>query len=223
MIAFRRERQKKRRQRRQQIRFTPYAWAKLIYLRDIGNTEVGGFGISNVHDLLLIEDIVLLKQVCTSVSVEFVDESVADFFEQQVDEGRRPDQFARIWIHTHPGYSASPSGTDEETFKRCFGSVDWAVMFILSQTGQTYARLQFNVGPGSNRQLALAIDYRHEFDGTDHCHWHREYAETVQSYDTFADEQAGLIGSPDEDLRTQYDDAQAWRLDHWRLGAEVTQ
>ena len=27
------------------LRFTPYAWGKLIYVRDLGPTEVGGFGI----------------------------------------------------------------------------------------------------------------------------------------------------------------------------------
>ena len=27
------------------LRFTPYAWAKLLWLRDAGPTEIGGFGI----------------------------------------------------------------------------------------------------------------------------------------------------------------------------------
>lgn len=224
MIASRRERPRKRRRTRQKIRFTPYAWAKLIFLRDIGGTEVGGFGISHEHDPLLIEDIVLLKQVCTSVTVEFDDESVADFFEQQVDAGRRPDQFARIWIHTHPGHSASPSMTDEETFKRCFGSVDWAVMFILSQTGQTYARLQFNVGPGGNRQLALAIDYQDEFAGADHGQWHCEYAQAVQTCDPFPYRQTGsAVDTLDEAWRIRHDDDQAWCPDPWRIRDEVTQ
>ena len=69
------------------LRFTPYAWAKLLYLRDIGPTEVGGFGISNPDDLLLVEDIELVQQDCTSVSVQFDDDSVADFFDRQVDVG----------------------------------------------------------------------------------------------------------------------------------------
>ena len=222
MIASITKRLKKRRTTRQKIRFTPYAWAKLIYLRDVGNTEVGGFGSSNEDDPLLIEDIVLIRQVCTSVSVEFDDESVADYFEQQVDEGRRPDRFARIWIHTHPGHSPSPRGTDEETFKRCFGSVDWAVMFILSQTGATYARLQFNVGPGGSRELATTVDFSREFDGAEHCLWQDEYASAVQAYDPFADRQSGSIGSLDDDLWHQHDAAYASRLSHCRNGAEVT-
>ena len=122
--------------RKRSLRFSPYAMAKLLYLRDVGPTEVGGFGISNADDLLLVEDIQLVQQVCSVVSVEFDDDSVADFFDQQVDAGRQPEQFARIWIHTHPGASPAPSGTDEETFERCFGGVNWAVMHIIAQGRQ---------------------------------------------------------------------------------------
>jgi hypothetical protein len=77
MIAWRKKRRKKKR-RRQKLRFTPYAWAKLRFLRDVGDTEVGGFGISHVDDLLLIEDFQLVKQTCTPVTVEFDDIAVAD-------------------------------------------------------------------------------------------------------------------------------------------------
>ena len=44
------------------LRFTPYAWARLLFLRDAGPTEVGGFGISSPRDHLLIEDIRLVRQ-----------------------------------------------------------------------------------------------------------------------------------------------------------------
>ncbi len=65
-------------------------------LRDVGPSEVGGFGISNPGHLFLVEDIQLVEQVCTPVSVEFDDDSVADFCDRQVDEGRLLEQFARI-------------------------------------------------------------------------------------------------------------------------------
>ena len=65
------------------LRFTPHAWAKLLFLRDQGDTEVGGFGITSAEDLLLVEDIQLMEQECTVASVEFDDDSVADFFDRQ--------------------------------------------------------------------------------------------------------------------------------------------
>ena len=47
------------------LRLNPTAWAKLLYLRDLGDTEVGGFGISAVDDLLNVEDVQLVRQTCT--------------------------------------------------------------------------------------------------------------------------------------------------------------
>ena len=141
---------------------------------------MGGFGICHGEDLLKIDDVELVQQVCTQVTVEFDDESVADFFDRQVDEGLKPEQFARIWIHTHPGDSARPSGTDEATFERVFGSSQWALMFIVAEEGETYARLQCNVGPRVSQELAVEIDYAHEFSGTDWDAWDEEYQLNVR-------------------------------------------
>src|SRR5436190_13278551 len=89
--------------RRPALRFSPKAVAKLVYLRDFGQTEVGGFAISAADDLSQIVDVQLVKQSCTAVSVAFDDLAVADFFDAQVDRGLRPEEFGRIWVHTHPG------------------------------------------------------------------------------------------------------------------------
>ena len=157
------------------LRFTPYAWAKLLFLRDAGDTEVGGFGISSHEDLLLVEDICLVTQTCSVASVKFEDNAVADFFDRQVDMGLVPEQFGRIWIHTHPGDSPTPSSMDEATFDRCFGSADWSVMFILACGGKTYARLQMTVGPGAELLLPVEVDFGCSFDGTDPESWQAEY------------------------------------------------
>src|SRR6266436_4741682 len=90
------------------LRFSPTAWAKLLFLRDAGDTEIGAFGISAADDLLFVVDVQLVRQTCTWVHVEFDDDAVANFFDEQVASGRRPDQFARLWIHTHPGNSPEP-------------------------------------------------------------------------------------------------------------------
>ena len=161
------------------LRLTPTAWAKLEFLRDCGNTEIGGFGITSKDDLLLVQDVRLISQFCTSVSVEFDDHAVADFFDEQVDGGRKPDEFARIWLHTHPGDSAQPSGVDEETFARCFGRSDWAVMFILAKYGETYARLRFNVGPGGSLEIPVRVDFKQQFAGANHEAWTDEYINNV--------------------------------------------
>ena len=171
------------------LRFSPTAWAKLCYFCHAGDTEIGGFGISHPDDLLLIEDFVTVCQKTTSVTVAFDDDAVADFYEDQVDQGRIPAQFSRVWLHTHPGNSAIPSSVDEDTFDRVFGNCDWAVMAILARGGQTYARLRFNVGPGGNLLIPVQVDYQIPFAGSEHAAWQAEYDINVhpESRWTFGD------------------------------------
>lgn len=163
------------------LRFSPTAWAKLLYLRDYGDTEVGGFGITLPDDLLYVDDFILIKQECTSVTVEFDDDDVADFMMDMVEDGLKPEQFMRIWIHTHPSMSATPSGTDEETFDRVFSKCDWAVMAIVSDTGSQYCRLQINGGPFPGAfDIPIEVDFStYEFPASDTEAWKKEYDDNV--------------------------------------------
>jgi len=157
------------------IRFAPTAWAKLLFFRDQQDTEVGGFGVTAADDPLLVEEFVTVKQDVTVASVAFDDEAVADYFDAQVDLGRKPEQFGRIWLHTHPGNSPSPSCTDEETFRRVFGKCQWAVMFILASGGKSFARLRFNVGPCGHAAIPVEVDYSRPFGPSDRESWEIEY------------------------------------------------
>ena len=213
---MRRQRLRRRRRWRRHLpplRLTPYAMAKLLFLRDLGETEVGGFGVSAAGDLLLVADVQLVRQRCSPVTVSFDDSSVADFFDSQVDQGRTPEEFARVWIHTHPGDSPQPSSTDEETFERCFGSSDWAVMFILARGGQTYARLRFNAGPGGQVVLPMEVDFGSPFPAADHVAWKQEYYRTVAA-ETFRPIVRELPG-PDRPEGELADFADRWPADPW--------
>jgi proteasome lid subunit RPN8/RPN11 len=161
------------------LRFSPVAWAKLLFMRDMTDNEVGGFGITEADDLLFVTDFILVKQKVTAVSVCFDDESVADFFEDQVEAGRKPEQFARIWLHSHPEGVPEPSMTDEETFSRVFGNCDWSVMFIVGRDGNTYARLRFNAGPGGVIKFPVCVDYSCEFEAADFALWAQQYKANV--------------------------------------------
>lgn len=167
--------------RRLALRFSPTAWAKLLYFRDKSDNEVGGFGITEAGDLLCVREFVTVKQEVTAITVKFDDEAVADFFENQVDLGRKPEQFARIWLHSHPGSSPEPSIIDEETFERVFGGCQWAVMFVVAQNDKTYAKLSFNVGPGGQVLIPVEIDYSQNFGPSNQELWDVEYASNVKA------------------------------------------
>ena len=109
------------------LKFSDYAWAKLCWMRDAATTEISGFGIASEEDPLYIEDFITVKQECTCVTTDMDDEAVADFFEDMFADGIEPWRCGRVWIHTHPGMSPTPSSTDQETFQRVFGKCDWAV------------------------------------------------------------------------------------------------
>jgi proteasome lid subunit RPN8/RPN11 len=147
----------------------------------VGETEIGGFGISSVTDLLRVEDVRLVRQYCSPVTVAFDDGAVADFFDAQVDAGVAPERFSRIWLHTHPGDSPLPSSVDEETFARVFGSFHWAVMGIVARNDATYARLQYRVGPHGSFEIPLVVDYSQPFAASDHGGWRTEYDLTVDA------------------------------------------
>ncbi len=159
--------------------------------------EIGGFGVTEAEDLLYISDFVTVKQKVTAVSVSFEDESVSDFFDDQVDMGRKPEQFARTWIHCHPGDSPEPSFLDEETFERVFGGCQWAILFVVDRRNQTYAKLSFNVGPSANILIPVQVDYSREFGPSDQDQWSAEYNANIVAENSLStprkssDEKAG--------------------------------
>lgn len=185
----------KRSRRRPTLRFSPTAWAQLLFLRDRGPTEVGGFGIADPDDLLFVEEIELVSQRCTQTFVAFDDVAVAEFFDKQIDQNRRPEQFARIWVHSHPGESAQPSFVDRETFNRVFGRCDWAVMFIIACGGATSAELHWRHGGPASIPLNIEIDFSRSFPASDAAAWAAEYDAKVR-LENLPSAHHGMTGHP---------------------------
>ena len=179
------------------LTFSPLAWLKFQFLCHAGPTEVAAFGLASAEDPLYLDEILVLRQQTTAVTVAFDDEAVADLFDRMVDQGIAPERFARVWLHTHPGVSVEPSGVDEETFHRVFCGCDWAVMGILGRTGNTFARLRFNTGPGGSLNLPVAVDWtdwpRHAPELAQQvASWEQEYCTLVNAVPNFVGDLAPL-------------------------------
>lgn len=162
--------------------FTPYAWAKLEFMRDAGDTEVGGLLLFDAPYSMRVVDLLMCKQQCSSVTVEFDDIGLALLYDRMFTEEVDARRFVGFWWHTHPGSCAKPSGVDELTFHTKFGSKELAMMFILARGGQTSCRLRSNVGPGLAVECPVRIDYAGAFGGTNHSAWKEEYEGNVSKY-----------------------------------------
>lgn len=147
------------------VRFAPLAWLKLIYLCRKAETEVGLLGLTAEHDHLYVEDLYVPKQSCTAVSTRFDSEDLLDLQERLgIGQGLSCSRFLRVWIHTHPGHSAQPSGKDEETFAQQFADASWALMFILARDGQTYCRIRIGWPPDPVSVIEVPFDWTTDVD-----------------------------------------------------------
>lgn len=177
------------------LRWSPYSWAKLLYLRDIGPTEVGGYGLTETDDPLLITDIVLVKQECTSATLEFDTKDSMEFVEKMTDRGLSPFQHSNIFWHSHPGNCPNPSIIDENNFNTNFSHPDWAIFFIIARGGATYCRVRHNIGPGIEVTIPTEVDYSIPFPASDKIAWEAEYKDKVTETKSFI-----MMGDGDSSL-----------------------
>lgn len=129
-----------------QLTFTGYAWFKAKALCAIAKGEVSFYGRTSLEDPFLVEDLWIPKQEAGSASYETDGMDEALYMGEMVDKGYPPENTIAIWCHTHPGNSASPSGTDWDTFEERFEKAQFeGVMFILAKQGDMSAHLSANI------------------------------------------------------------------------------
>lgn len=166
------------------LRFSPYAYSKLIWMKDRGDTEVAGYCVTETKDPLLVTDFCLIKQECTPISFDLDPDDGVDYMERMaMDRGLPPWTFANILAHSHPGKDPQPSPKDEENFAKAFSHPYWAIMLIVAQDGSIYCRIKFNVGPGGTQMLKVEVDFSQEFRASDHGAWDDEYRAKVTVVD----------------------------------------
>ena len=162
------------------LRFSSYAWQKLLWFRDKGNVnqsghEIGGYGITLPSDPLAVIDFITIEQDVSAARVAFREDAIMQHLEDMIELNIEPRNCARVWIHTHPqGMSASPSSTDETTFATTFGGAAWAVMFILNQTGDTTTRIRWKEPP-NDIEITCSLDWTLPSKSSDFEAWEKEF------------------------------------------------
>lgn len=165
--------------------WSPTAFAKMAWMlnrsKEIDQVEITGFGIAEdpAHPLN-VTDFRLVKAECTSAHIDMDDEALANLVDDCLDVDIQPYQCSRIWCHTHPGVSATPSGDDWDTMDRHFGKCDFAVMFILGTELATTCHMTINIaGHTTQMSIKTAVDYSLPCKASDHEAWAKEYDECV--------------------------------------------
>lgn len=134
------------------------AWAKAKALCALATGEVSFYCITSPTDRTQIEDVWVPKQTTTAASYETcgIDEAqqMGDLCFRE-PEPRVPENTIKIWCHTHPGNSATPSCTDWDTFEERFKDCEWGVMFILAKDGATSCHTSLVAG---GKQYAIVTD-----------------------------------------------------------------
>ena len=163
-------------------------WLKLQYLCGVGPTEIAGYGIGDDDDPLHIVDFCLIKQKATSVSFEFDDVALIRHCEEHQEAGISIEQCFRVWVHTHPGNSATPSGYDWQVWGSNLAKEPWKVMMILARGGEVTSHMRVGGGPGLPRwegPIRMSVDLNSSVPynrmGKLRDSWRREYRKCVNA------------------------------------------
>lgn len=190
------------------LTFSPYAWMKLQYMCHKGDTEVAGFGVTSKEDRLHVVDFKLIPQISSMASFEFEDKGYADYIDDSIEAGKDPENFLRIWIHTHPGSSPTPSDVDESTLSEKFNRFPWIIMFILARGGDTYARMRILphektnlIVPSMDITMDVTVSWKRNKDDlirvvTAEDEWEKEYTDNIKQRRYSSQAWSGKIWSP---------------------------
>ncbi len=116
------------------------AYQKMRVWTEMAKGEVSWLGtVSRIEEDFFIEDIYLLKQVCTDANTSLDDASVGEFLTEMAKEGNDPSKI-KAWLHSHGRLKAFWSQTDEETIER-MRSAGYLISVVTNKDGEMLGRI----------------------------------------------------------------------------------
>ena len=128
---------------------------------------------------ILVVSIEMLDQENTGVYTEMTDEAMSTYYDKCFNDGLKIDEFGCVWLHTHPGDSVIPSGTDWTTFGKTFGRHPWALMLILGKGGDMSAHLKSNF-PTIMAEAEVLVGWTNWPSTVSPAQWAKQYDEHVK-------------------------------------------
>ena len=127
---------------------TRHAWDKLIGYCRATDLEVSGFMLlERDGNLLMVSDVYIPHQVCTSTSTEMDSTSIAklqlELYKKKIIG--QPDSKVKLaHFHTHPTFNVFWSSTDMEMRATLSKGVDYYVSLVINQKGDALAAIDIN-------------------------------------------------------------------------------
>ena len=103
--------------------------------------EISGFGTISVDpdtNTLLLEDVSILPQRISSVSVDIDANDIADFLVEEIAKGNDPNKL-RVWWHSHAEMPVFFSSTDIHTIENSLTQAPWLVSLVVNKKGEMKA------------------------------------------------------------------------------------
>lgn len=148
------------------ILFSPVAYQKLRYfLNNKDDVEIAGFGQTSPEYPEVIIDFHLVGQIAEPVDVTMTEDGIQDYVDKMSDLDVPMNECFRIWIHTHPTFSTSPSAQDIKTFQELYESNPWFAMIILNRKDEWHGEIGYKSGPvPTSYEVDLDIDWDYPCD-----------------------------------------------------------
>ena len=164
-------------------KFSPTAYAKVVWLLRNVKDETAAMGIVDPNNKWRIIDIEIVEQESSACEVELL--NLPDFALEMEQRGYDMEQCMRVWIHTHPGASCTPSNTDETTFDNLLSAYPYFGMIIFGRELDAYAKVGYRVGPPCNVEVKVKVDWDTNFVNVDFDQFKKDVEAKVKkkSYD----------------------------------------
>ena len=100
------------------LELSTLAYSKMVHYTQRADGEISGFGkIDKIGNRIIVTNVKIFKQKCTSVHTELDEEALSMFLVDLIRKGENPAKW-KLWWHSHNDFAVGWSETDEDNIKK---------------------------------------------------------------------------------------------------------
>lgn len=155
------------------------AYNKMKVFIDAATGEISGLGyVKNVGNKFYIDDIVLLKQECSTATTDLDPDALSEYFTECIENGVDTSTL-KLWWHSHAHMGVFWSSTDENTIQTL--NDEWMISIVSNKRGEILARLDI-YKPLRVTLNNLPVKIYYPYDVALEKSWRDEVKEKVKSF-----------------------------------------